>query len=183
MQNIETAAILFASEITASAPPTLARSWESLAALQEQSGIAFLPLPVGPADRMSRVTVYPLGFHASPDGKTGRYDVYLVTRGPGGRVVLEDCGQAVATFGAEAAAFGGVADQVFAKGVAFTSTGRLKAATGGISDVQVFPASGSESPAGLVLYDTGDAIGVVVAPGLGASGPATSVNAAARRWR
>lgn len=183
MQNIEHAEIRFEAEVTASAPPTLARSWASLDALLGQAGVAFVPMPVGPADRMQRATIYPLGYDASPDGKTGRLDIYLVTRGPGEVVLLEDCGQAVATFGTEAAGMGGVSGQVFAKSIAFTTTGRLKAATGGLVEVQKFPASGSESPAGLVLYDTGDAIGYLLAPGLGASGPATSVNVASRRWR
>lgn len=184
LQNIEQSRILFPEEITAADVPTLARTWESLEAIEATTGIAVVRMPTsGGADRMQRVTCYPLGVAASsPDGKTARYDLYIATPGPGSKMLLERCGQLVATLGTEPAGLGGAANQFYAKSVTFTSTGRIKAATGGVADVQVFPESGTESPAGCVLIDTGDAVAWVIAPAKGLSSPVDSANALARNW-
>lgn len=177
---------------TAAAPATPATMHASLEALEAVAGVRLVRFAEA-GNRPVRCTLLPAG--VGNDGTTVRTPVWLVlpTRLEGGGgtpgVRLAKLGDLTATLGADPVSVGGRANHVFAKSVSWTPTELAEAMSGGALKVGVFPASGGTpaaggqgNPAGICVYDIGNAIGVLLSPALGTSSPATAAAMLVERW-
>lgn len=161
--------------------------WAARLAAAVPAAIALpTPLRCGTAKRLS---LFPLGRHASIADKTGRYDLYCVrpmTGGSGGQFVcVQHAGLVEATYGTDPAPEAlGATTHCFAKAVTFTTSGLILARTGGIADIEPFQETGGGAgkPSGVEIIDRGPSVGWVIVPALGASGGATAVAMMGGAW-
>ncbi len=172
------------ANVTSSSPAAVATLYDTIEALVSAvpTGI-FIPFAEAAGERTLSCDLYPIVADASPDGKTARHDVYIVSNAQvdgGNKVKAEKLGQLASTGGAEAVS-GGRATHAWCKSAVWTGTG-LGGARG--FECMAFPDSGggAGSPAGMCVRDVGNYRGLFVVPGKGASGGATGVSLRHRRW-